>query len=128
MEGSITTREKCGICRGKLIHDEKRSGLFCKKHPQVAARRFIVRFSGGVFLNFKSYDRAAQELNGLRYKKAYRSFDPADYRKEKPNGFRSLAIKYLKAKETRKSYTDIKRGIEQAARHWEDTNVKIRIV
>lgn len=124
MEGSITTREKCCVCGGKLLHDEKRHGLFCEKHPQVAAQRFIVRFPPRVFLNFPSYALAARELNALRYKKDHGTFDPADYQKDKPNGFNALAIKYLKTKETRKSYRDIKRGIEHAANQWEDTNVK----
>jgi len=125
MDGAITTREKCAICGGNLVHDEKRHGLFCKEHPQISARRFIVRFPGKVFLNFKSYAKAAQELNGLRYKKACRTFDPADYQRDKPNSFRSLVEKYLKTKEkTCKSYKDIKRGILQALEYFQETNVK----
>ena len=124
MDGSITTRQQCWVCGGPLQHDEKRHGLFCKEHPQVAATRFIVRFPGNVFLNFTSYEMAAQELSGLRYKKACRQFDPKDYRKDKPNGFRSLAEKYLRTKKTRKTFTDIKRGITEATAYWEDTNVK----
>lgn len=124
MEGSISTREKCWMCGSKLVHDEKRHGLFCPKHPQVAAQRFIVRFPPNIFLNFRSYGHAAQQLSGLRYEKACRTLDPNDYRKDKPNGFRSLAVKYLDTKKALKSYRDIKRGINHAVAHFENINVK----
>ena len=124
MDGSISTRQKCPVCKGKLIHNERRRGLFCLKHPEISATRFLVRFPGGVFLNFKTYELAAQQLNGLRYKRSENTFDPSDFRKDKPNGFKSLSKKYLKTKQTRKSYRDIARGINQACKYFNDKNVK----
>ena len=44
MKGRIYTEEKCPLCGGVFFHDEKRGGLFCKQHPQIAAgRQYIVR-------------------------------------------------------------------------------------
>jgi len=124
MKGNITTREKCFVCKKNLIHDEKRHGCFCPEHPQVGATTFVVRFGADIYRRFNSYQMAEQFLIGLRYKTGEGSFDPNDYKKENPNGFRALSEKYLNRKKTRKSFSNIRNYIKVATEHWGDTNVK----
>lgn len=126
MQGSITTRQKCPVCKGSLAHDERRHGCFCPAHPQIGATKFIVRFPGGIFTNHSDYNAAAQQLNYLRHEKGARQqrFNADDYRAAKPNSFGALAGRYLKRKEQRASYRDIKRYIERAAVHFGATNVR----
>lgn len=126
MKGSISTRQKCVVCGGKLIHDERRHGCFCADHAQVGATKFIVRFPGGIFANYANYDAAAQFLNYLRHEKGVRQdrFNPEDYKSAKPNSFASLAPKYLRRKKDRASYKDIARMINRAAEYFGPTNVR----
>jgi hypothetical protein len=35
MRGRIYSDQKCPICGGQLIHDDRRRGLFCENHPQI---------------------------------------------------------------------------------------------
>ena len=97
MKGNITTREICFVCKSNLIHDERRNGCFCPEHPQVGATTFIVRFGSDIYRRFKNYQQATQFLTGLRYKTGEGSYDPNDYRKENPNGFRNLSERDLKS-------------------------------
>ncbi len=124
MKGNITTREKCFVCKSNLTHDEKRGGCFCPGHPQVGATSFIVRLGTDVYRRFKSYPKAERFLTGLRYKSGEGSYDPNDYKKENPNGFRALTEKYLNRKKTRKSISNIRNYIRVATEHWGDINVK----
>lgn len=123
VKGNIYTRQTCHICGGKLQHIERKGGCFCDRHPKVAATRFYVRFET-VFKNFSSYQAAAQFLNGLRYKKTEGSFDARDYQKDKPFGFKTLAEKYLKRKESLKSFSNVRNYINKAIEYWDQTNVK----
>lgn len=83
MKGNIITREKCCICNATLKHDDRRHGLFCPKHPQISAVKiFIVRFGGNVQKQFNSYEKAAQFLNGVRFKTSEGTFDPKDYQSD----------------------------------------------
>jgi hypothetical protein len=41
MRGDIYSRQKCPICFGRLVHDEKRDGCFCVEHPQIGATQFL---------------------------------------------------------------------------------------
>jgi integrase len=124
MKGNITTRERCFVCKSNLIHNERRNGCFCPEHPQVGATTFIVRFGSDIYRRFKNYQRATQFLTGLRYKTGEGSFDLNDYRKENPNGFRNLSERYLKKKQNKKSYSNIRNYIKVAQKHFENTNVK----
>ena len=125
LKGNITTKEKCSICRGGLVHDEKRQGLFCKDHPQIGAIKiFIVRFGQEIYRRYNNYQEAIQFLYGLRYKTIEGSFDINDYKKDAPNGFQSLSTKYLRSKTKKASYRDIKRYIDKAALHWKTKNIK----
>ena len=123
MKGNIYTRQKCPICKGKMTHSERKGGCFCEKHKKVSATRFIVQFNR-VFKNFTSYAEASQFLNGLRYKSVEGTFDAKDYRKDKPYGFSTLTEKYLKRKEQRKSYVQIKRYMKVAGDYFAQRNVK----
>jgi integrase len=124
MKGNITTRDRCFVCGSNLLHSDKRNGCFCPEHPQVGATTFVVRFGEDIYRRFKNYQQATQFLTGLRYKTGEGSFDPNDYRNENPNGFSNLAERYLKKKEKRKSFSNIKHYIKVAQDHFGDTNVK----
>ena len=124
MKGYIISRERCVVCGSNLIHNEKRNGCFCTEHPQVGATTFVVRFGSDIYRRFTNYQHAAQFLIGLRYKTGEGSFDVNDYRSENPNGFTNLSERYLKKKEKRKSFSNIKHYIKVAQDHFGDTNVK----
>jgi hypothetical protein len=126
MKGSIITNQRCTVCNDPLVHDEKRHGCFCKKHPHVEATRFIVRFPGRIFQRHKSYESASQALNYLRYEKGNREdrFNPDDYRAIKPNSFNALKDKYLARKKDRATYRKIESYINRAADHFKLTNIR----
>ena len=126
MKGSISTRQKCAVCGGKLVHDDRHHGCFCPEHPKVGATKFIVRFPGGIYVNHVNYEAAAQQLNYLRHEKGVRQerFNPDDYRSAAPNSFESLAPKYLRRKEGRASYKDMARMINRAAQYFGRTNIR----
>lgn len=126
MKGSIISRQKCFICKGPLLHDEKRHGCFCKEHPQAAATHFVVRFPGGIYQNHKSYESASQSLNYLRHERGNRKnrFNPDDYKSIKPNSFLVLKDKYLSRKKERATYKKITSIINRASNHFGLTNVR----
>ncbi len=127
MKGDIYSRQKCPICGGRLIHNEKRNGCFCLDHPECGATRFIVRFGRkGVFKNFQDYRKAHQFLSGLRYKLVEGSFDLRDYQKEAPHGFKTLAKKYIKMKEQKglRSINNIRNYMQAAWTFWDQKNIK----
>ncbi|MFH1152802.1 MAG: hypothetical protein V1793_03205 [Pseudomonadota bacterium] len=125
MKGNIISKEKCFLCGGSLKHDNRRHGLFCPDHPQVAAvKSFIVRFGRDVQKQFRSYDRAAQFLNGVRFKTSEGSFDARDYQADKPFAFCNLSDKYLKLKSNLKSLKEAKRHMAVAVEYFGDRNVK----
>ena len=125
MKGNIITTERCVICSLVLRHDDRRNGLFCPEHPQVSAVKiFIVRFGRYIQKQFNSYDKAAQFLNGLRFKTSEGSFDLKDYSADKPYSFHNLADKYLKRKQTLKSIKERRCHINTARDRFFDRNVK----
>jgi hypothetical protein len=126
MKGSIITRQKCFICNGQLVHDEKRHGCFCKEHPNVSATQFVLRFPGGIYQNHQSYESATQSLNYLRHEKGTRGqkFNSDDYKVIKPNSFLVLKDKYLTRKKDRATYKKITSIISRASDHFGLTNVR----
>ena len=126
MEGGIYTREKCHECGKNLKHDGGRKGCFCPDHLKVKATSFIVKFPGGIYQRYQSYEKATQSLNYLRHEKGYRNkrFNPDDYRSLKPNSFVVLAPKYLATKKTLANYSRIKSIIETAAEYFGLTNIR----
>lgn len=125
MKGNIITTERCMICNERLEHDDRRHGLFCLDHPQISAVKiFIVRFGRHIQKQFKTYDQAAQFLNGLRFKTGEGTFDLNDYSSEQPYSFMVLSEKYLKRKKNLKSFKEKKRHIKLAQNYFNNRNVK----
>jgi integrase len=128
MKGRIYTEEKCPICGGSFFHDERRAGLFCKKHPKTrASSKFIVRFGRDVTKRFSSFREAEQFLAGLRFKTIEGSFDARDYKKDHPLGFESLARKWLSVKKQGVkpgSYKNLRNYIHRAMKEWGQANIK----
>ncbi len=91
MKGYIGSREKCIACGGRLVHDEKRKGCFCKEHLEYGARTFYVKFGRYIYRRFRSYDAAARFLNGIRFKTDEGTFDIRDYKKDNPLGYENLS-------------------------------------
>ncbi len=122
MAGGIHTRQKCPVCKGTLWHNERKRGCFCPDHGH-AATRFVVRFEK-LYKNFTSYDEAVRFLNGVRYKKDEGSFDPEDYKREEPNGFKNLVGTYLTRKEGKRSFSHIVVYMKRAVDYFANINVK----
>ena len=129
MKGNIYTQERCPICGGSFKHDENRSGLFCRNHPEIrASKDFVVRFGRDITKRFKTYLEAVRFLTGLRFKTDEGSFDPRDYKKDHPLGFETQVRKYLSIKEksvSKNQFRNIKRDLEKAVNAWGQTNVKL---
>ena len=128
MNGAICSDQRCRVCGGVFLYDEKRSGLFCPKHPQEKATgRFRVRFKG-IHKRFGSDLKAAERfLVGIRYKTDEGSFDARDYQREAPLGFANLADKWLAVKvhEVKpKSFNNLKNYMGRAKKAWGLKNVK----
>jgi integrase len=128
MRGNIYTSERCPQCGGKLIHDENRRGLFCKKHPnQKASGKVSVRFGRQIHRRFSTYAEGIRFLTGLRFKTDEGIYDARDYKTSNPLGFETQVLKWLRVKEHEvkpNSYRDIRRDIGKAVDFWGQTNVK----
>ena len=125
MKGNIITTERCMLCNKVLKHDDRRHGLFCLKHHQISCVKiFIVRFGRHIQRQFNTYEKAAQFLNGLRFKSGEGTLDVKDYSSEQPYSFTVLSEKYLKRKNTLKSFKEKKRHIKVAQEYFYDANVK----
>jgi len=127
MKGNIYSRQKCWICNGRLVHDERRQGCFCKQHPEVkASKGLYLKFGKDINKRFKTYELAYHYLIGLRYEVEQKKFDVRDHMFSNPLGFSNLAKKYLSFKEKQKlvSYYHIKRYINQASTFFQDKTVK----
>jgi integrase len=125
MKGDVYSRQKCPLCDGRLVHDEKRNGCFCQEHSQCGATKFFVRFEK-VFKNFHNYFEAYQFLQGLRFKFTEGTFDARDYQKDSPLGFSTLAEKYIKMKEQQglKSITNVRNYMKCASNYFAQKNIK----
>jgi integrase len=125
MRGDVYSRQKCPLCGGRLVHDEKRNGCYCIQHPQCGATKFFVRF-GKVFKNFHNYFEAYQFLQGLRFKFVEGSFDARDYLKNAPLGFSNLAKKYINMKNQigLRSISNVKNYMTRASDYFGQKNIK----
>ncbi len=127
MKGNIYTRQRCSICDGPLVHDERRGGCFCKNHPEIqAGKEFYIKFGQEINKRFRTYERAYHYLIGLRYEVEQNKFDARDHMFSNPLGFDNLAQEYLefKAEKTLKSFYHIKRYINVASDYFKDRSVK----
>ena len=128
MKGYIGTREKCEICQGRLIHDERRKGCFCLDHPHHRARTYYVKFGRDIYRRFKEYEPASRFLTGLRFKNDEGSFDKRDYRKDNPLGFENQVEKYLDYKANTninpKTVQSYRNFLTRAISQWGNKNIK----
>jgi len=98
MIGGIYSDERCPICGGVFV-DNHINALICPNHPKITARSLKVKF-GSLCKRFLSYEDAAFQLTGWRFKKKEKSFDERDYKKDNPLGFTSLMNQYWTDKTT----------------------------
>ena len=129
MKGRIYSEEKCPLCGGIFYHDEKRGGLFCKQHPQIAANsKFLVRFGRAITKRFNNYHEAERFLIGLRFENDKGTFDVRDYRKDNPLGFENLALKWIEQKKRTKikpkTIQSYKNFMNKAIAVWGQRNIK----
>lgn len=128
MKGSIYSENKCELCGGKFVYNERKSGLFCKKHPQQrASDRFIVQFGRQIRKRFSSFDQAERFLVGIRYEVDRNTFDARDYHASAPLSFQNLAEQWLEIKRHEvkpSSHRNLKRYINAAIDAWGNTNIK----
>lgn len=125
MKGGIYSRQKCPVCGGRLVHNEKREGCFCESHPQYGATKFFVRFES-IYKSFRNYLEAYQFLSGLRFKWVEGTLDVRDYQKDAPLGFKTLANKYIKMKEQQglRSITNVRNYMGRASNYFGQKNIK----
>ncbi len=126
MIGGVYSSERCPAC-GNSFRDDGKKGLFCPEHPQYQATKFFVRFKGGIFKRFNNYESANRFLIGLRFRLDEDSFDPRDYRKEKPLGFLNLTMQWLEIKRNEvkaSSFNKIQNHISRAVAEWGQRNIK----
>lgn len=128
MRGRIFSDQKCPVCGGTFVHDERRRGLYCPNHPdQQATGRFRVQFGRGTRKRFSVYREAERYLDGLRWEVDQGTYDPRDYRSDYPLGFESLARKWLAVKQKvvkPKSYNNLRNYMGKAIKVWGQRNVK----
>ena len=87
MKGNIYTREKCSICKGRLVHDERREGCFCEQHLNIrASKGYYLKFGKDINKRFKTYEIAYHYLIGLRYEVEQDKFDVRDHLYSNPLG------------------------------------------
>ncbi len=129
MRGRIYSDQKCPICGGVFIQDDRRRGLFCPDHPaQEATTRFRVRFGRKTARRFESYREAERFLDGLRYEVDKGVYDPRDYQQGNPLGFAVLADKWLAVKEKElkpRSFANLRNYVSKAKATWGGTNIKV---
>ena len=128
MRGRIYSDQRCPICGGNFVHDDRRRGLFCPVHPdQQATGRFRVHFGRGTKKRFSVYREAERFLDGLRWEVDQGTYDPRDYRINHPLGFETQARKWLEVKKKEvkpKSYANLRNYMEKAIEAWGQMNVK----
>jgi len=129
MKGRIYSLQKCPVCGGTFYHDERRGGLFCKQHPEIAAnKKFVIRFGRSITKRCNDYHEAERFLTGLRFENDKGTFDTRDYKIDNPLGFENLATKWLEQKKQTKikektvqSYTNF---MNKAIEEWGQRNIK----
>ncbi len=135
MLGSITTGERCPICRSRM-EDNGFTAVACPEHPDQIARKLRVRLKYGQKLTQKqftckrgeeSYKFARRFLDGLRFKIEEGTYDYRDYRADAPLGFQNLMEQWLeiKRKELKHdSFRPLRRYADYAISAWGNQNVR----
>lgn len=128
MRGRIYSDEKCPICNSSFIHEDRRRGLYCPKHPdQSAKKRFIVQFGRKLRKRFEHFVQAERFLDGLRYEVDRGTFDFRDHHSSNPLSFIVLSEQYLQKKKSRVkpgTYSHLKNYISVAQSFFKSSNVK----
>lgn len=124
MAGGICSDEKCPLCGGNLNLNTGKA-LICPDHPQCAATgRFRVWFKG-LIKRFGSYQEANRFLTALQYKSDEGTFDPRDYRSDRPLGFENLAEAWLrKKKEKLRCFRNPRNHMRYACQYFANRNIK----
>lgn len=133
MKGNIYTDEKCSVCGGTMKHDDRKRGLYCSEHDQIAASsRFYVVFGRQAKKRCSSYIAATRLLNYMRFQEDEGIFDAREFEAGKPLALNNAINKWFKLREmdvgrgklqkgTLKSYRPaVKRAIE----FFGDKNIK----
>lgn len=122
MRGRIYSDQKCELCGGAFVYDERRHGLFCIKHPnQQASGRYCVQFGRQVRKRFSHFLEAERYLTSLRFYVDEGTFDPRDYYSTKPLGFENQALKWLDVKKNevkKKSWNNLNDYMRKAISDW----------
>ncbi|MCE5334920.1 MAG: hypothetical protein LLG06_10040 [Desulfobacteraceae bacterium] len=136
MLGSITTTEKCPLCKGRM-EDNGFTAVACPNHPKEIAKKLRVRLERKkgeatqkqftCESGFESYKLARRFLDGLRFKIEEGTFDHRDYKASNPLGFENLINEWLTIKEgdlKKNSFTPVYRYARYAIDVWHQKNVK----
>lgn len=95
MLGTIRTEQRCPVCDGRMVYDERRHGCFCEHHPDVAAtKRFYVQL-GRHQKRFKTVYLAERHLNFIRSQRDHDLYDPRDWKRSKPLSLGTLSDQWL---------------------------------
>ncbi|MBC2716454.1 MAG: hypothetical protein HF978_14210 [Desulfobacteraceae bacterium] len=129
IKGNIYTGQKCPVCHGKMIFNERGRNCFCKKCNVPAAGGYYVRFGRDICKRFQNnIDAAMQFLTGLRFKTDEKTYNKRDYQKDFPLGFATQAEKWLNIKKSTvkpKSWNNLNNYMAKAIKAWHQANVKI---
>jgi integrase len=109
------------------MKDNGRNAISCPKHPKQRAATMFVKFGRSIKKKFSDYQEASRFLNGLRFKVDENSFDPRDYQKSNPLGFRTLADKWLDYKRdeiSHGSFQSLRPLVGRAIERFANVNVK----
>lgn len=120
MKGGIYSSEKCSICGGSLR--DMNGYIGCPLHKQVKSIKLFVRFDN-IFKRFKTYEKAARFLNGLRFKTDESTYDERDYRRDNPLGFINMSEKFLEYAKPKTAHNMLPH-IRHAQNYFTDRNVK----
>ena len=128
MKGNIYSRQKCPVCGSRFVYQERRNGLFCLEHKDIAAtKQFYLKFGKEIFLSFTNFPQAERCLSGLRYKYDEGTLDPKDFKKDNPLGFKNLIMKWRNIKKKKiatGSYKNIRSYTNKAIDKFDNRNIK----
>ncbi len=132
MLGTIRTSQRCYICGGSLVYDQRRGGCFCLNHPEVRATKgFYVQLGRHQKRFSNDFYGAERHLNFVRSQRDYGQYDPRDWEKTKPLSLRKLSELWIAHKgNTRPPLSDgrmweLQTSVDRACALWGvGTNIK----
>jgi integrase len=112
--GTFIASKNVRFVAGGMVHDERRSGVFCVEHTKVAATsRFVVRFGRKIRRRYNDYEGARRFLYDLRSKADKGKVDPRDYAAGKPLSVRVCLTEWIERREVeakRNAKRSLKKG------------------